>query len=46
MLYRYLAQPGLSNAGQALAMSVLLMGLCTFSLVLVERFRGAQTDAF
>jgi len=46
MLYRYLAQPGLSNAGQALAMSVLLMGLCTVSLVLVERFRGAQTDAF
>ena len=46
MLYRYLAQPGLSNAGQALAMSVLLMGLCTISLVLVERFRGTQTDAF
>ena len=46
VLYRYLSQPGLANAGQALAMSVLLMGLCAASFVLIERFEVGEVGSF
>ena len=39
VIYKALSQPGLLNYGQALAMSTILMAVCTASLVLIERFR-------
>jgi thiamine transport system permease protein len=39
VIYRALGQPGMSNYGQALAMSTLLMGVCAAALLLIERFR-------
>jgi len=39
-IYRFLGQPGLSNYGQALAMSALLMLVCALGFVGIERFRG------
>jgi thiamine transport system permease protein len=45
-LYRYLSQPGQINIGQALAMSVLLMGICTISFLLIERFRVGDIGSF
>jgi thiamine transport system permease protein len=46
VLYRYLAQPGLVNLGQALAMSVILMAICAISFVVIERFRIGEVGAF
>jgi len=39
VIYRALGQPGQLNYGQALAMSTILMGVCTVALLLIERFR-------
>ncbi len=39
VIYKALSQPGLLNYGQALAMSTILMAVCTAALVLIERFR-------
>jgi len=38
-IYRLLGQPGISNYGQALAMSTLLMAVCTLGFLAIERFR-------
>lgn len=38
-IYRFLGQPGALNYGQALAMSVLLMAVCTAAFVVIEHFR-------
>ncbi len=38
-IYRLLSRPGAENYGQALAMSVLLLVVCTVSFVLIERVR-------
>jgi thiamine transport system permease protein len=46
VIYRYLAQPGVMNLGQALAMSALLMGICAVSFVLFERFRVGEVGSF
>jgi thiamine transport system permease protein len=46
VLYRYLSQPGLINMGQALAMSTLLMTVCTVSFVLIEQFRVRSIGSF
>jgi thiamine transport system permease protein len=46
VLYRYLSQPGLTNLGQALAMSVVLMAICTASFILIERFQVGEVGAF
>lgn len=46
VLYRYLAQPGVANLGQALAMSVILMAICAMSFVLIERFQVGEVGAF
>jgi thiamine transport system permease protein len=45
-IYRLLGQPGVSNYGQALAMSVLLMLICGVSFVLIERIRTAGMGEF
>lgn len=39
VLYRHLSQPGLTNLGQALAMSVILMIISALGFVLIERFQ-------
>ena len=38
-IYRFLGQPGVTNYGQALAMSTLLMLVCTLGFLVIERFR-------
>ncbi len=39
VIFRLLGQPGISNYGQALAMSVILMGVCALGFLLIERLR-------
>ncbi len=39
VIYRALGQPGALNYGQALAMSTILMAVCTAALLVIERFR-------
>lgn len=43
---RYLGQPGALNFGQALAMSSILMLVCTAGFVAIERFRYADIGEF
>lgn len=46
VIYRALSQPGLLNYGQALAMSTLLMLVCTAGLLAIERFRVGEIGEF
>jgi thiamine transport system permease protein len=46
VIYRGLSQPGLSNYGQALAMSTLLMLICLAGLLLIERVRVGDIGEF
>jgi len=41
-IYRLLGQPGAANYGQALAMSTLLMLVCTLGFLFIERFRVGE----
>ena len=45
-IYRLLGQPGISNYGQALAMSTLLMLVCTVGFLAIERFRVGEIGEF
>jgi len=45
-IYRFLGRPGTLNAGQALAMSTLLMGVCTLGFLVIERFRLGEFGEF
>lgn len=45
-IYRLLGQPGVRNYGQALAMSTLLMLVCTVGFVAIERFRAGGMGEF
>jgi len=45
-IYRFLGRPGTSNYGQALAMSCLLMGVCTLGFLVIERFRVGEIGEF
>ena len=45
-IYRFLARPGAANYGQALAMSTLLMLVCTLGFVMIERFRIGEVGEF
>jgi thiamine transport system permease protein len=45
-IYRFLGQPGALNYGQALAMSTLLMLVCTVGMVVIEQFRGGGVGEF
>lgn len=38
-IYRYMSQPGAMNYGQAMAMSTILLVICTGGIILVERLR-------
>jgi thiamine transport system permease protein len=46
VIFRLLGQPGATNYGQAMAMSVLLMAVCALSFVLIERLRTAGIGEF
>ena len=46
VIFRLLGQPGASNYGQALAMSVILMGVCAIGFLLIERVRMAGVGEF
>jgi thiamine transport system permease protein len=43
-IYRFLGRPGMSNYGQALAMSVILMVVCTVGFLAIERFRVGEGE--
>lgn len=45
-IFRFLGQPGAINYGQALAMSSLLMLVCTVGFVAIERFRLGDEGEF
>lgn len=46
VIYRLLGQPGVLNYGQAMAVSTLLMVVCTIAFVLIERFRMGEVGEF
>lgn len=46
VIFRLLGQPGASNYGQALAMSVILMGVCAVGFLLIERVRTVGVGEF
>lgn len=46
VIYRSLAQPGLVNYGQALAMSTILMVVSALALIIIERFRVPDQGEF
>lgn len=46
VIYRLLGQPGAANYGQALAMSVILMGVCGLSFIIIERLRTTGLGEF
>ena len=39
VIFRLLGRPGVTNYGQALAMSVILMSVCAIAFILIERVR-------
>ena len=45
-IFRFLGQPGLLNYGQALAMSTILMCVCTVGMLAIERFRIVGVGEF
>ena len=45
-IYRFLGRPGAANYGQALAMSTLLMAVCTLGFLAIERFRVGEVGEF
>lgn len=45
-IFRFLGRPGTVNYGQALAMSTLLMLVCTAGFLLIERFRMGRMEEF
>jgi len=45
-IYRFLGRPGAANYGQALAMSTLLMLVCTLGFLAIERFRAGEVGEF
>lgn len=46
VIFRLLGQPGAVNYGQALAMSVILMAVCGFSFIFIERMRKLGIGEF
>ena len=45
-IYRYISQPGALNYGQALAMSTILMVVCTVGIMIIERLHLPGKDLF
>jgi thiamine transport system permease protein len=46
VIYRYLSLPGALNFGQAMALSTLLMAVCTAGILAIERLRVADVGEF
>lgn len=46
VIFRLLGQPGLSQYGQALAMSVLLLLVCALGFIVIERLRNSGIGEF
>lgn len=45
-IYRFVSQPGALNYGQAMAMSTLLMLVCTVGILVMERLQTGQKRSF
>jgi thiamine transport system permease protein len=45
-IYRYISQPGALNYGQALAMSTMLMLVCTGGILVIERIHSPGEELF
>jgi len=45
-IFRFLGRPGTVNYGQALAMSTLLMLVCTVGFLVIEHFRVGGLQEF
>lgn len=45
-IYRYISQPGALNYGQALAMSTLLLLVCSTGIILIEKLRLPGEEVF
>jgi len=45
-IYRYISQPGALNYGQALAMSTLLLIVCSLGIWLIEKLRLPGEEVF
>jgi len=45
-IYRFLSQPGGMNYGQAMAMATILMLICGFAILIIERLRLPGTGEF
>lgn len=46
VIFRLLGQPGATNYGQALALSVILMFVCATAFILIERLRSNRVGEF
>lgn len=46
VIFRLLGQPGVTNYGQAIALSVILMAVCAVSFIAIERVRTAGIGEF
>src|SRR5262249_11800553 len=46
VIYRFLSLPGALNYGQALALSTILMIVCTIGILSIERFRVGEVGEF
>lgn len=46
VIFRLLGQPGLASYGQAMAMSVILVFVCAFAFLAIERLRDAGVGEF
>jgi thiamine transport system permease protein len=46
VIYRFLGQPGALNYGQALALSTILMLVCTVGILAIERLRVGEVGEF
>ncbi len=45
-IYRFLGQPGAINYGQAMAISTILMVVTALGFIVIEKFRGKQSQGF
>jgi thiamine transport system permease protein len=45
-IYRLIGQPGMTNYGQAMALSVILMAICGASFVIIDRLRPSEAGEF
>jgi thiamine transport system permease protein len=46
VIFRLLGQPGASNYGQAMAMSVVLLAVCAVCFIAIEQARTPGTGEF